>query len=214
LGVWLGVVAGVHSLRIAVKPSVLVIDDDADIREFLTDFLELEGFAVTGLADPSVAIEWIYDGEFDLIMLDLMMPKICGLDLLPEIRVVDGDIPVIIMTSVPSLETVSSAIPHGIAGYIGHPLTLPELRNAILRVTTKKGFMLRGEDALPVAIGKQVRSLRKARGMTLAHVARGAELSVSQLSQIERGETTPPVLDLCKVADALHVHVTALLASY
>jgi DNA-binding response OmpR family regulator len=191
-----------------------VIDDDANIREFLTDFLHLEGFEVTALADPSVAVERICDGRFDLIMLDVMMPKICGLDLLPEIRVVDGNIPVIIMTSCPSLETVLSAIPHGIAGYIGHPLTVPELREAILRVTTKKGFMLRGEDALLAAIGKQIRNLRKARSMTLKHVARWTNLSVTQLSQIERGETILSVSDLCKVADALHMHVTALLAGH
>ncbi|HMG55601.1 MAG TPA: response regulator [Kofleriaceae bacterium] len=204
--------AGVLPLRSAVAPSVLVIDDDANIREFLTDFLHLEGFQVTALADPSVAVERIRGGGFDLIMLDVMMPKICGLDLLPEIRVVDDSVPVIMMTSYPSLETVASAIPHGIAGYIGHPLTVPELREAILRVTTKRGFMLRGEDALPAAIGKQVRNLRRARGMTLEHVARRTKFSVSQLSQIERGEATLSVSDLGKLADALHVRVTALLA--
>ena len=208
------VVAGVLPLRTAVQSSVLVIDDDADVREFLTDFLHLEGFAVTALADPSVAVERIRDGGFDLIMLDVMMPKICGLDLLPEIRIVDGNVPVIIMTSCPSLETLLSAIRHGIAGYIGHPLMVPELREAVLRVTTKQGFLLRGEDIVPTAIGEQIRSLRKARGVTLEHVARRTGLSASRLSRIERGKATLSVSDLCKVADALHVHVTALLTEH
>ena len=205
-------IAGVVPLRRAIKPSVLVIDDDASIREFLTDFLHLEGFEVASLADPSFAIERIRGGRFDLIMLDVMMPRICGLDLLPEIRLVDGNIPVILMTSCPSLETMLSAIPHGIAGYIGHPLTASELREAILRVTTKKRFMPRDEDAVLAAIGKTIHSLRTARGVTLKHLARRTNRSVSQLSQIERGEITPSVWDLCGVADALDVHVTALLA--
>jgi DNA-binding NtrC family response regulator len=208
--------AGVLSIRTAIKPSVLVIDDDADIREFLTDFLHLEGFEVTTLADPSVVVERIRDRRFDLIMLDVMMPKICGLDLLPEIRVVDGNIPVIIMTSCPSLETVSSAIPHGIAGYIGFPLTAPELREAILRVTRKNGFVLRDEPepAVQAAIGKQIHNLRKARGMTLERIARRTNLSVSKLSQIEHGEIPASVSDLFKIAGALHVRVTALLSGH
>lgn len=147
LRAWFGygcdVVAGVSPLRRAIKPSVLVIDDDADIREFLTDFLHFEGFEVTTLADPTIAVERIRHGRFHLIMLDVMMPKICGLDLLPEIRVVNGNIPVIMMTPCPSLETITSAVPHGISGYIGHPFTAPMLREAIRRVTRKKGFMRR-----------------------------------------------------------------------
>jgi DNA-binding response OmpR family regulator len=207
-------VAGVLSLRTAVKPSVLVIDDDADIREFLTDFLHMEGFEVTTLADPSVAVERIRDEGFDLIMLDVMMPKICGLDLLPRIRVVNRSVPVIVMTSYPSLDSISSALPHGIAGYIGHPLTVPELREAIQRATRNKGFMLRREEALHAAIGIQIRCLRKVRGLTRKHLARRTNLSASQLSQIELGGATPSVSDLCKIAAALHVHVTALFAGY
>jgi DNA-binding NtrC family response regulator len=208
------VVAGVLSLRTAIKPSVLVIDDDDNIREFLTDFLQLEGFEVTALADPSVAVERIRKEVFHLIMLDVMMPKICGLDLLPKIRVVDCNVPIIMMTSSPSLESASSAIPYGIAGYIGHPLTVPELREAILRVTTKEGFMRSGEDTLHAAIGMQIRNLRKARGLTLKHMARRTNLSVSQLSQIELGVAMPSVSTLFKIAAALHVDVTALLAGH
>lgn len=207
-------VAGVASLRIAIKPSVLVIDDDADIREFLTDFLHFEGFEVTTLADPSVAVERIRGELFHLIMLDVMMPKICGIDLLREIRVVNGNIPVIMMTSHPSLETISSALPHGIAGYIGHPLTVPELREAILRVTRKKEFMLRREDALHAAIGTQIRNLRKVRGLTRKHLVRRIHLTVSELSQIEVGEAMLSVSTLYEIAAALHVHVTVLLAGY
>jgi transcriptional regulator with XRE-family HTH domain len=74
--------------------------------------------------------------------------------------------------------------------------------------------MLRREEALHAAIGTLIRSLRKVRGLTLKHLARRTNLSVSQLSQIELGEATPSVSDLCKIAVALHVNVTALLAGY
>ena len=76
----------------ASKLSVLVIDDDQDIREYLQDFLNAEGFEVTTLADPTAAVARIRDEVFHLVVLDLMMPKISGLDLLAQIRAVDDDI--------------------------------------------------------------------------------------------------------------------------
>ena len=78
------------ALRTSAKLSVLVIDDDPDILEYLPDFLGAEGFEVTTLADPSLAVERIRDEVFHLVVLDLMMPKISGLDLLAPIRAVDG----------------------------------------------------------------------------------------------------------------------------
>ena len=104
------VVTGAVPLRTASKLSVLVIDDDQDIREYLQDFLNAEGFEVTTLADPSAAVERIRDEVFHLVVLDLMMPKISGLDLLQQIRAVDDDIAVIILTGYPSLETASASI--------------------------------------------------------------------------------------------------------
>src|ERR1041384_2614635 len=102
-----GAVPGAVPLRMASKLSVLVIDDDQDIREYLQDFLNAEGFEVTTLADPSAAAERSRDEVSPLVVLDLMMPKISGLDLLAQIRAVDDDIAVIILTGYPSLDTRS-----------------------------------------------------------------------------------------------------------
>ena len=64
------------ALRTASKLSVLVVDDDPDILEYLQDFLGAEGFEVTTLADPTLAVERIRDEVFHLVVLDLMMPKL------------------------------------------------------------------------------------------------------------------------------------------
>jgi DNA-binding NtrC family response regulator len=122
------------SLARAARLSILVIDDDRDVCEFLRDFLTLEGFQVTTLADPSLAIEWIRQEMFDLVMLDLMMPKIYGLDLLPQIRAVDDSLPVIIMCSVPSAETARESIQLGVSAYMSYPFLGAELRAALARV--------------------------------------------------------------------------------
>ncbi|HEY0476293.1 MAG TPA: response regulator [Kofleriaceae bacterium] len=209
-----GAVAGAVPLRTASKLSVLVIDDEQDIREYLQDFLSAEGFEVTTLADPTAAVERIRDEVFHLVVLDLMMPKLSGLDLLAQIRAVDDDIAVIILTGYPSLETASASIQHEVSAYIHKPFTPVEFRDVIARIAKKKGLVLRREDELHAAIGRQIRELRKTRSLTLKQMARRTNLSVSLLSQIERAESSASVSSLFKVATALDVRLTDLFAGY
>jgi DNA-binding NtrC family response regulator len=209
-----GAVVGAVPLRTAAKLSVLVIDDDQDVRDYLQDFLNGEGFEVTTLADPTVAVARIRDEVFHLVVLDLMMPKLTGLDLLAEIRQVDDDIAVIILTGYPSLETASASIQHEVSAYIHKPFSNTEFRDVINRIAKKKGLVLRREDELHAAIGRQIRDLRKARGLTLKQMARRTNLSVSLLSQIERAESSASVSSLFKVATALDVRLTDLFAGY
>ncbi len=193
---------------------MLVIDDDPDILEYLQDFLGAEGFEVTTLADPSIAVERIRDEVFHLVVLDLMMPKVSGLDLLAQIRAADDDIAVIILTGYPTLDTATASIQHEVSAYIYKPFTPVEFRDVIARIAKKKGLVLRREDELHAAIGRQIRDLRKARGLTLKQMARRTNLSVSLLSQIERAESSASVSSLFKVATALDVPLTDLFGGY
>src|SRR5207302_5648928 len=63
-------------LRTSSRLSVLVVDDDPDILEYLQAFLSAEGFDVTTLADASLAVDRVRDEVFHLVVLDLMMPKV------------------------------------------------------------------------------------------------------------------------------------------
>jgi len=202
------------ALPTAARLSVLVVDDDPDILELLCDFLTGEGFDVTTLCDPTEAVERIRDDMFHLVVLDLMMPKLSGLDLLAQIRNVDDDIAVIILTGHPSLETASASIQHDVSAYINKPFTPAEIRDVIARIARRKGLVLRNEDQLHAAIGRQIRDLRKARGLTLKQMARRTNLSVSLLSQIERAESSASVSSLFKVATALQVRLTELFGGY
>ena len=209
-----GAVAGAVPLRTSHKISVLVVDDDQDIREYLQDFLSTEGYEVTTLGDPTLAVERIRDEVFHLVVLDLMMPRVSGLDLLAQIRAVDDDIAVIILTGYPSLESASASIQHEVSAYIQKPFTPQEFREIIARIAKKKGLVLRREDELHATIGRQIRDLRKARGLTLKQMARRTNLSVSLLSQIERAESSASVSSLFKVATALDVRLTDLFGGY
>ena len=202
------------ALRTSSKLSVLVVDDDPDILEYLQDFLTAEGFEVTTLSDPSVAVDRVRDEVFHLVVLDLMMPKVSGLDLLAQIRAVDDDIAVIILTGHPSLDTATASIQHEVSAYIHKPFTPAEFRDVIARIAKKKGLVLRREDELHAAIGRQIRDLRKQRGLTLKQMARRTNLSVSLLSQIERAESSASVSSLFKVATALDVKITDLFGEF
>ena len=202
------------ALKTSAKLSVLVIDDDPDILEYLQDFLGAEGFEVTTLADPSLAVERIRDEVFHLVVLDLMMPKVSGLDLLAQIRAVDDDIAVIILTGHPSLDTATASIQHEVSAYIHKPFTPADFRDVIARIAKKKGLVLRREDELHAAIGRSIRELRKSRGLTLKQMARRTKLSVSLLSQIERAESSASVSSLFKVATALDVKLTELFGGF
>jgi DNA-binding NtrC family response regulator len=207
-------VAGAAAVRTSAKLSVLVVDDDPDILEYLQDFLGAEGFDVTTLSDPTLAVERVRDEVFHLVVLDLMMPKVSGMDLLQQIRAVDDDIAVIILTGHPSLDTATASIQHEVSAYIHKPFTPAEFRDVIARIAKKKGLVLRREDELHAAIGRQIRDLRKARGLTLKQMARRTNLSVSLLSQIERAESSASVSSLFKVATALDVRLTDLFGGY
>ena len=197
-----------------VTPSVLIIDDDADVREYLNDVFHLEGFEVTSLSDPTVAVDRIRDELFHVLVVDLMMPKLDGLDLLGQIRSLDEHIPVIAVTGSPSLDSISATIQLGVSAYLAHPITPGELRDAIARIVTKKSFVLRREEDLHVAIGQQIRDMREALGLTLKEMSRRTNIPMSLLSQIERAEVSSSLAGLFKIATVLHLRLTSLFAGY
>jgi DNA-binding NtrC family response regulator len=191
-----------------------VVDDDQDVCEYLHDFLASEGYSVTVVNDPTSTLETLNQAEYHVVVLDLMMPKINGIDLLGQIRQQDDDIAVIILTGYPSLETATSSIEHEVSAYIKKPFSISEFRDSIHRIAKKKGLLLSREEELHVTIGRSIRELRKARALTLKQMARRTNLSVSLLSQIERAESSASVSSLFKVATALDVRLTDLFGGF
>ncbi len=194
--------------------NILVVDDDRDVCEYLEDFLTHEGYHVKSLTDPTRAVEELKQADYHLLILDLMMPKMGGIDLLEKIRRVDDDLAVIILTGYPSLETATASIQHEVSAYIKKPFSSDDFRDVIQRIAKKKGLVLRREDELHATIGRNIRELRKARNLTLKQMARRTKLSVSLLSQIERAESSASVSSLFKVATALDVPITELFGDF
>lgn len=192
---------------------VLVVDDDADVAGLLRDVLESNGCEPTIVTDPTLAMDEIRRGEFHIVVLDVMMPVLSGMDLLAEIRAHDSDIAVVMLTGHPSLETAMRSIEHEVSAYLQKPFDIAELARVLQLIADRKGLATSGEAQLLARLGVTVRETRKARGLTLKQLARRTGLSVSLLSQIERAETAASIASLYRLARALGMPMSELFTA-
>jgi two-component system OmpR family response regulator len=193
---------------------VLVVDDDRAICDYMETFLSKDGFEVKTLNDPSSAPEEVKVGGYHLVVLDLMMPKMDGLQVLERIRKVDNDVAVVIFTGYPSLETAVQSMKLDAVDYLKKPFNPEEFRVVVDRVMRKKGLLRTPEENLHRVIGETIRNLRKERNLTLKQMARRTGLSVSLLSQIERAESSASISSLYKIAVALDARISDLFGEY
>lgn len=103
------------------RGSILIIDDEADIRESLEFLLEGEGFRVTLANRAMEGLEKLAAGSYDLVLLDLMMPDLSGIETLAEIRRKDTSTPVFLLTAYGSIEVAVEALKAGANDYFSKP---------------------------------------------------------------------------------------------
>jgi len=116
--------------RMANSSRILVVDDEQVIVNLVRDTLEIGGFQVTGTSSSLEALEIIGRQSFDLIFIDLLMPKTDGAELFKRIRQVDRDVPVVIITGYPSSDIMAKAMEHGPFLVIKKPFLIEEIINA------------------------------------------------------------------------------------
>ncbi|MCA9682075.1 MAG: response regulator [Myxococcales bacterium] len=196
------------------RARILVVDDETAARSALTELLRDEDFDVQSAGDGFKAIGRLDNWTPDIMITDLKMPGINGLQLLEKIRKVDKDIAAIILTAYPSLESATDAINLDVAAYMQKPFSGEDMRETIARVARKKGIVVRREDELHITIGRRIREVRRQRGLTLKQMGRRTNLSVSLLSQIERAESSASVSSLFKIANSLDVRISELFGDF
>lgn len=112
-----------------VKPyNLLVVDDQAGVRMLIYETLLDEGYIVDQASGGREALEKIKQKKFDLILLDIKMPGMNGLETLDEIRKIDKSAMVIMMTAYGELEIMEKAERKGACGHICKPFDLDDLR--------------------------------------------------------------------------------------
>jgi DNA-binding NtrC family response regulator len=193
-----------------MKLRILVVDDDEDICAYLKEFLTREGYRVTTLNRSADALPEIKEGKHQIVLLDVRMPETDGVQLLQQIRAIDSDVCVIVMTAYPSVETAVDTMKANAFDYLRKPFDVTQLRAVIQRAIREKGLMVDAEERVNQLIGAKVRQLRRDRSLTLKQLANKTTLSVSLISQIELGKSAASVSTLRKLAAALGVTMSQL----
>ena len=113
------------------KPRILVVEDEAAIRDGLADVLVYHGYRVDAVADGNVGLQKALSGQYDLLLLDVMLPGRDGFAICNEVRKVDRDQPIIMLTAKTSDEDIVNGLALGADDYVAKPVSIAEL---VLRV--------------------------------------------------------------------------------
>jgi DNA-binding NtrC family response regulator len=135
---------------------LLIIDDEVDMLQGLSRVLslELENVSVLTASNPMEALELVGTRTFELILLDIRMPEMNGMDLLARIRETAPDVTVIMMTAYGSIETAVQAIRRGAYDFVTKPFAIPELLR-VLRKGLERCRLIRENLNLRAKISEQ-----------------------------------------------------------
>jgi DNA-binding NtrC family response regulator len=120
-------------------PSILIIDDEKAIRKTLTEILGFEGYKIDEASDGEEGLRKFKEKNYDLILCDIKMPKLDGLEFLERAKEINGETPIIIISGHGNIETAVEAVKKGAFDYISKPPDLNRmlitLRNAMEKTT-------------------------------------------------------------------------------
>lgn len=116
-------------------PSILIIDDEKSIRKTLTEILSYEGYKIEEASDGEEGLKKFKEKNFDLVLCDIKMPKLDGIEFLEKAREINDEVPIIIISGHGNIETAVEAVKKGAYDYISKPPDLNRmlitLRNAM-----------------------------------------------------------------------------------
>ncbi len=183
------------------RPHLLVVDDEPDIRELLREVLVREGYRVTLRNEAQEALEEMRRGGVHLLITDLRMPRMSGLDLIRTAKGIQPDLGSILITGFASTETAVQALRLGADDYVPKPFRATELLRVVDRVLSKSRMLGSERDALDRA---------REEAEDLRHRSRSAEAALATTQRdldLSRQTLARRVLDLEFIGD-----LTALLA--
>ena len=116
-----------------MKSNILVVDDEPIARQSLSDILRLEGYHVTAVANGEAAVDHIRKYAVDLIVLDLKMPGMNGLDVVQVVNQVSPDTEIILLTAYGSMETAVEALRQRVHDYLFKPASPNQILESVKR---------------------------------------------------------------------------------
>jgi len=148
---------------------ILIIDDEEDIRESLETLLNIEGYAVDMAVNGTTGLERMGRSAYDLVLLDLMMPDMSGMEVLAEVRQRDRETPIFLITAYGSLDVAIKALKAGASDYFSKPWDNEKLiieidrqiaKGRLERENVELKRALKQRYAFPNIVGKSDRMLR------------------------------------------------------
>lgn len=132
------------------KGRIIIIDDEAEMRSLLTDYLNDQGFqtstfsaapeALAALSDSGALAKTMEEGDIDLIISDIQMPQMTGLELTSKLKTLRPEIPIILITAFGSIETALEAVQRGAFHYVVKPFKLAEMAVNVQRALEHRGL--------------------------------------------------------------------------
>ena len=113
---------------------ILIVDDEEGLREGLSKLLEDEGYAVECAEDGEKALEIVRSTHIDLMLTDMRMPGMSGIDLLKQVRKIREEIGVIILTGYGEIESYIEAMNFGAMEYVSKPFKVNELKFIVSKI--------------------------------------------------------------------------------
>ena len=129
-----------------VDKTVLIIDDQAGIRSLLREVFSVFGFKTIEAQDGYRGLEQLEARQPDIILLDMKMPGLSGIETLRKIRAVDTKVPVILVTAYQELEMIHEAERLGVSVRLIKPFDLEELQRIVSQVAVNPEFQVAGND--------------------------------------------------------------------
>jgi two-component system response regulator HydG len=111
-----------------MKPKILVVDDERSHRQMIEAVLSAEGYEITQAENGQAAIDAVAEKFYDLVIMDIRMPELGGIEALKKIQTMSPGIPIIIMTAYASVGTAVDALKSGASDYLTKPLDIEELK--------------------------------------------------------------------------------------
>jgi DNA-binding NtrC family response regulator len=125
----------------AARQRILVIDDDAGVGLSCARILTPDGCDVETFSDPQAGLRAALAGEFDVILLDLMMPGLNGLEILKQVKAAEVPSEVVVITGFSTVESAVEAMRAGAADYLGKPFSPAQLRLIIEKVRQRSSLV-------------------------------------------------------------------------
>jgi DNA-binding NtrC family response regulator len=122
---------------------ILIIEDDDEMRSLLRDFFKEEGFETVSADKGSEAFRKLVKEPFDLIITDIRMPGLSGLDILPRIKKLQPEVPIIVITAFGSEDVHRKVFERGATAYLEKPILLNNLRTLVNQMVSAKEKMVR-----------------------------------------------------------------------